>query len=247
MPDFTQITFEQQGNVGRLVLNRPEKRNAQTFEMWDELRQLGQQLLADPGELTVLVVSGAGGCFSSGLDTTILTSGALANDAVDGQAFQEAFSWLRSGAFVSIAAIERFAIGAGMELALWCDMRLASEGTVFALPEVEYGIIPDLGGCTLLAEICGYGRAIEIITTARKFDAMEAHRLGIVNEVVSVEQFQPRVEALVQLLSKRSPHSLRGAKRATVASLPETGASLAASRDSIHACIRDLAARHVRK
>lgn len=243
MPPFSQIIFEQQGPVGRLVLNRPEKRNAQTFEMWGELRQLGQQLLEEPGELAVVVVTGAGGCFSSGLDTSIFASGALASAAVDGKACQEAFSWLRAAPFITIAAMERFAIGAGLELALWCDMRIAAVGTVMSLPEVEYGIIPDLGGCTLLAEVCGYGRAIEIITTARKFDAADGYRLGIINEVVDSQDLQQRVTELTALLSKRSLHSLRGAKRATVAALPDTAPSLEVSCESIAACIRDLTAK----
>jgi len=237
----TQITFERRGRVGHLTLNRPEKRNAQTFEMWKELRDLGQQLLAEPGELAVVVVSGAGGCFSSGIDTSVFTSGALLTGDIDGKQVQEAFSWLRSGQFVSIAAIEKYALGAGLELALWCDIRLATEGTVLSLPEIEFGIIPDLGGCSLLSEICGYGRAIEIITTARRFDVSEAYRIGLVNEVIALAQFRQRVDELAGVISKRSLTSLRGAKRATVAALPDPTHSLAVSQEALQDCVRELA------
>jgi enoyl-CoA hydratase/carnithine racemase len=240
MASFTQISFERRGAIGHLTLQRPEKRNAQTLEMWQELRQLGQQLLAEPGDLAVVVVSGAGNHFSSGIDTNLLTSGALLTSPIDGKAVQEAFSWLRAGPFISIAAIEKCAIGAGMELALWCDLRLATEGTIFALPEIEFGIIPDLGGCSLLAEVCGYGRALELVTTARRFDATEAHRLGLVTEVVALDQMPRRVEDLAGLLAKRSLTALRGAKRATLAAIPDPAPSLAVSLEVLTDCFRQM-------
>ena len=243
MATFSQIAFERRGAIGYLTLQRPEKRNAQTLEMWQELRQLGQRLLAEPGELAVVVVAGAGGCFSSGVDTTLLTSGALLTGSIDGKTIQEAFSWLRASQFISIATIEKCAIGAGLELALWCDLRLAAEGTIFSLPEIGFGIIPDLGGCSLLAEVCGYGRAIELIMTARRFGAVEALQLGIVNEVVAVDQLPRRVEELAGLLARRSLTALRGAKRATLAALPDTASSLAVSLDVITECFQSLAAR----
>lgn len=241
MPISTQITFERRGPVGHLVLNRPEKKNAQTFEMWKALRQLGQELLANPGELAVVVVSGAGGCFSSGIDTSVFTSGALLTGAVDGKEVQEAFSWLRAGEFLTLAVIEKYALGAGMELALWCDMRLATEGTVFSLPEVEFGILPDLGGCSLLPEICGYGRAIDIITTARRFDVVEAYRIGLVNEIVPSDKIHQRAEELTTVWRKRTLASLRGSKRATVAALPDPTHSLAVSQVALQECVRVIA------
>ena len=140
-----------------------------------------------------------------------------------------------------VKCMQGYAVAGGLELALWCDIRIATEGTVLALPEIEFGIIPDLGGCSLLAEICGYGRAIDIITTARRFDASEAHRLGIVNEVVAPDKLHPRIEELTTLLSKRSLTALRGAKRATVASLPDPTHSLTVSLEAIGECIRELA------
>jgi enoyl-CoA hydratase/carnithine racemase len=243
----TQITFERRGTIGHLVLQRSEKRNAQTLEMWKELRQLGQELLAEPDDLAVLIVSGAKGHFSSGIDTSILTSGALLTGNIDGKAIQEAFSWLRAGQFITIAAIEKCAIGAGMELALWCDLRFASEGTIFALPEIEFGIIPDLGGCSLLPEIIGYSRAMDVITTARRFDATEALRLGLVSEVIAPDQLHHRVERLADLLTKRSLVALRGAKRATRAAIPDPAPSLGVSLDAIVDCFHELIAVHQAK
>ena len=232
--------------LGELLLHRPEKRNAQTLQMWNELGHLGQQLLANPDDLAVVVVRGSGGCFSSGLDTSVFTSGELTTGSFDGAAIQQAFAWLRHGSFISIAAIEKFAIGAGLELALWCDMRLITEGSFVSLPEIDYGIIPDLGGCALLPEICGYAVAIELITTARRVDAIEALQLNIVNEVVKSEELDGRLETLTTLLSKRSLTALRGAKRACVAALADTSESLRVAQEHVTKCLDLLQKQHQR-
>lgn len=237
MSTYEHIRFTKRGVVGELLLHRPEKRNAQTLAMWKELGQLGEQLLANPNDLAVVIVRGSGGCFSSGLDTSMFSSGELASGTFDGAAIQKAFAWLRHGSFISIAAIEKFAIGAGLELALWCDLRLITEGSFVSLPEIEYGIIPDLGGCALLPEICGYAAAIELITTARRVDAVEALQLNIVNEVVKPAQLDSRLEALTILLSKRSLTALRGVKRACVKALADTSESLRVAQEEVSKCL----------
>ncbi len=244
MSTYEHIRFTKRGAVGELLLHRPEKRNAQTLQMWNELGHLGRQLIEDPGDLAVIVVRGSGGCFSSGLDTSLFTSGELASGSFDGAAIQQAFVWLRNGSFITIAAIEKFAIGAGLELALWCDLRLITEGSFVSLPEIEYGIIPDLGGCALLPDICGYAAAIELITTARKVDAIEALQVGIVNEVVKPAQLDSRLEALTTLFSKRSLTALRGAKRACLAALVDSRESLRVSQEEVMKCLKLLQKQH---
>jgi enoyl-CoA hydratase/carnithine racemase len=244
MSNYEHIRFTRRGAVGELMLHRPEKRNAQTFQMWNELGHLGQHLLANPDDLAVIVVRGSGGCFSSGLDTSVFTSGELTAGAFDGAAIQRAFAWLRHGSFISVAAIEKFAIGAGLELALWCDMRLITEGSFVSLPEVEYGIIPDLGGCALLPDICGYAVAIELITTARRVDAVEALQLNIVNEVVKTEELDGRMETLTTQLTKRSLTALRGAKRACLAALVDSRESFRVSQEEVTKCLNSLKKLH---
>jgi enoyl-CoA hydratase/carnithine racemase len=238
MSSFEQIRYTRQDNIGELTLHRPEKRNAQTPQMWSELGELGRTILADPGDLLVLVVRGAGGCFSSGLDTSLFTSGELAS--VDGRAVQAAFRWLREGPFVSLAVMEKFAIGAGLELALWCDLRLATTGCFFALPEIEHGILPDLGGCALLPEICGYSRAMELITTARRIDASEAKTWGLVNQVVDPEQLETSLHQIIKLLASRSPMALHGAKRSTLSALSSIDHSLEVSQQAVTNCLQEL-------
>lgn len=240
MSNYEHIRYTRRGAVGELLLHRPEKRNAQTLQMWNELGHLGEQLLANPGDLAVVVVRGSSGCFSSGLDTSVFTSGELTTGSFDGAAIQQAFAWLRHGSFISIAAIEKFAIGAGLELALWCDLRLITEGSFVSLPEIEYGIIPDLGGCVLLPDFCGYATALELITTARRVDAIEALQIGIVNEVVKPDQLDSRLEAMTTLLTKRSLTALRGAKRACIAALVDSRESLRVSQEEVTKCLNSL-------
>ncbi|HQR41466.1 MAG TPA: enoyl-CoA hydratase/isomerase family protein [Gemmatales bacterium] len=239
MSDYSEILFERQGRVGLLTLHRPQKRNAFTLQMWEELRHLGDRLLVNPGELAVVIVRGSGGVFSSGIVTSLLTTPALSSGTVDVEKIQAAYRWLRQSPFITLAAIEKYAIGAGLELALWCDIRLATTGTQFALPELDFGIIPDLGGCSLLPEVVGYSRAMELIVSARRFDANEAHHMGLIQEVVSPEAWTARLEYWQQRLSGLSLSALRGAKQSALASLPDTSRSEQLSRMNMAQCLRE--------
>ena len=183
------------GHVGRLVLNRPDKLNSMTLDMWREMRQLGASLLADPGDVRALVVTGEGRAFSSGLDTSVFAGGGRAGVAqlaadepvariptptVAGiLVAQEAFTWLEEAPFATIAAIRGFALGGGLQLALACDVRIVARGARLGLLEFRYGIIPDLGGTQRLPRLVGAGKAKEMIFTAAQIDADEAYRIGL--------------------------------------------------------------------
>ena len=112
-----------------------------------------------------------------------------------------------------IAAIERACIGAGLELALCCDIRVAAEGTVFAIPEVQLGIVPDMGGTQRLPRTVGIGKAKELIYSARRFDAAEALRLGLVNAVHPAGELQARVAELAAEIAANAPLAVQAAKR----------------------------------
>ena len=178
--DWNTLRLERDGHVGRLVLNRPDKLNSFTIEMWRELRELGQALVADPDDLRALIVIGAGRAFSSGIDTTVFTGGSQDgiadgpdagtrhdNPMVDGiMRTQESFSWLEDAPFATIAAVRGYALGAGLQIALACDIRVFAHGVSVGLLEHKYGIIPDLGGTQRLPRLVGPGKAKEMIFTA---------------------------------------------------------------------------------
>ena len=112
-----------------------------------------------------------------------------------------------------IAAIQRVCMGAGMELALCCDIRIAAEDTVFSIPEVQLGIIPDMGGTQRLPRTIGVGMAKELIYSARRFDAAEALRIGFVNHVYPTGELQTRAGELAAEIAANGPLAVQAAKR----------------------------------
>jgi enoyl-CoA hydratase/carnithine racemase len=232
MTDFETIQLERDGNVGWLRLNRPEKLNSFSIQMWRELRTLGQELRDDP-DLRVLVVIGNGRAFSSGIDTSVFTTGAGADSieggddvgtrhedpTVDGiMRTQEAYNWLAEARYPTIAAVRGYALGAGLQIALACDIRIFARGTQVGLLEHKYGILPDLGGTQRLPRVVGPGKAKEMIWTAARIDADEAHRIGLCERLVEEPELEKEAEALAQAIAAQPPLAVQGSKRAINAS-----------------------------
>lgn len=229
------IRLEVREHVATLVLHRPERLNAFTLEMWAEMRELGRELVADPGDIRAMVVRGEGRAFSSGLDTSVFAEGgfdavATGSDAPSASGHgdprvdvilqaQDAYTWLQEAPFVTIAAIRGFALGAGLQAALACDIRVCARGAQLGLLEHKYGILPDLGGTQRLPRIVGAGKAIELITTAARIDAEEAYRIGLVERLVGDEELEPASLELATTIAAQPPLAVRGAKRAVHAAL----------------------------
>ena len=233
------ISYEQVGAVGWLRLNRPDRLNAMTIEMWEELAKLGESL-GDDASLRCLVVMGEGRAFSSGIDVEHLLSGAggaLFAEAGKGNAasqadspssgraiedklvsrigdLQEAYTWLADAPYPTIAAIRGYALGGGLQLALACDLRIATRGTKLALPEHKYGLLPDLGGTYWLPRIVGPAKAKELTFTAETIDADEALRIGLVNRLVEDAELEQAATAMAERIAGQPPIAVRGAKRA---------------------------------
>ncbi len=239
LPTYDTLRFELDGHVGRLVLDRPEKLNSFTIAMWGELRDLGSRLLQDPGELRALIVIGEGRAFSSGIDTSVFSDGGAAGDLAADAAptathadpmvagillAQESFTWLEEAPFVTIAAVRGYALGAGLQLALACDIRVLARGTKVGLLELQYGILPDLGGTQRLPRLVGASRAKQLIFTRAKIDADEAERIGLAEQVVSDEELEGVALELAETIAAQPPIAVRGVKRAIAAA--ESGASV---------------------
>jgi enoyl-CoA hydratase/carnithine racemase len=231
--EFDTLRFKVKEGVAWVRLNRPDRLNAFTPQMWAEMRTLGRELLADPGDIRVLVVSGEGRAFSSGIDTSVFSEGLSGDDLGDDETptrhdtpavnailtAQDAYNWLAEVPFVTVAAIRGFALGAGLQLALACDIRIAARGTRMGLLELQYGILPDLGGTQRLPRIVGIGKAIELISTAAKIDADEAFRIGLVERVVGDEELWETADDLAATIAAQPPLAVRGTKRAVHAAL----------------------------
>lgn len=243
--EFTTLSVERSGDVVHVQLQRPEKLNAQTHQMWFELRLLGATLGQDKS-IRTLVVSGAGRSFSAGLDTAVLADfmGAMPDDlkGIDGPEagaiLQSSFTWLNEAPYPTIAAVQGHALGAGCQLALACDLRIAADNAVFAVPETNWGLIPDLGGTVWLPQLVGPALAKELMWLAERIDATEAHRIGLVNHVVPVADLLGEAHALARRLAARPPLAVTAIKRAVQVGLCDQPSALA---ESIRGQIRCLA------
>jgi enoyl-CoA hydratase/carnithine racemase len=183
------------GERATLTLTRPDIRNAQDPEMWAALADAGRSL---SGQVRLVVVRGEGLSFSAGLDRRQFGMlGEMGRDpAVEERiaGFQAAFTWLSAPDLVSIAAVQGHAIGAGFQLALACDLRVARTGTVFSMKETSLGIVPDLTGTHPLVTAVGLPRALEWCLTGRMVTAEEAFAAGMLNAVT--DDLDGAVEAL---------------------------------------------------
>jgi enoyl-CoA hydratase len=211
---YKTLIYEKKDNIGLLTINRPEKMNAISRELTSELRQLLDEIESDE-ELRVLVITGAG--------DKAFVAGADVNEIVDREAKmgrrvskerQEIFSRIENLHVPSIAAVNGYALGGGLELALACSIRICSEKAQFGAPEVKLGIIPGDGGTQRLPRLVGLGRAMEMILTGDFIDAQEACRIGLVNRVVPPEKLMSAAMELAQKIASRPPLAVRYAKEA---------------------------------
>ncbi len=207
------------GEVAVLTLNRPDKLNALSTALE---RELGAAL--DRGDVAgarAVVIEGAGRAFSAGADVTEM--GDQTPDAVmryyaeTGGVYERIASWPTP----TIAAIHGYCLGGGFELALACDLRVASRDSVFGLPEVEIGILPSSGGTHRLVRIAGPARATELMFARRRLSADEAHRIGVVTEIVDGDATERAVELATDVASL-PPLAVRVTKRA-IAAASESG------------------------
>jgi enoyl-CoA hydratase/carnithine racemase len=219
---YQTIRYERSGHIGTLTLARPAKRNAQNPLMWQELAQLGAELLPDE-TLRCLVVAGEGPSFSAGIDLVEGLAGMVAEwteRAADeltleaGLAAAGTFGWIPRLGCPSIAAVQGHAYGAGLQLALACDFRVFAQSAQVGLTETRYGILPDMGATVRLPRIVGESRARELILLGEVIDAAEALRIGLANSVVEDEGLASAAVELATRLASQPPLALRGARRA---------------------------------
>lgn len=192
-------------------MRRPEVRNAQTPRTWEALAEIGVGLADD---VLAVVVRGEGTSFSAGLDRRLLHP-----DGVDGMPgighlatldeeqadaeiarYQEAFVWLRDPKRITVAAVHGHAVGAGFQLALACDLRVLADDAQLRMAETSLGIVPDLGGTAPLVRCVGYAAAVEICLSGRAVGAHEALQRGLATAVVTADELDGAVAALLDRL-----------------------------------------------
>ena len=219
MNGFKTLIYEKKDHIAYVTLNRPQALNVYNIQMRDDLYQVLSAIKDDP-EVRVGIFKGAGEkAFCSGADLNeFLTapSPVVARKVRFGRNV-----W---GLFLSIpqpliAAVHGYVLGSGIEMALCCDIRIASEDARFGLPEVGLGIIPAAGATQTLPRIIGRARALEMLLTTRWLNAEEAYRFGLVNRVVSREKLYETAEEMAQKIASYHPMAVRSAKEAVVRGL----------------------------
>ncbi len=212
-----QLKFSVDDGIGRIVLNRPERMNAFTFEMIDAWRAAIEECRRDDA-VKVVIVTGAGAAFCSGGD--IVEMGDRLEQTPE-QRKAELFDRIERIPLALedldkpvIAAVNGVATGAGMDMALMCDLRYAAQGARFAETYVNVGLVPGAGGAHFLPRLVGVSKALELFWTGDFIDAEEAMRIGIVNKVFPDADLLTEVEKIARKIAKAPPLTLRMVKRA---------------------------------
>lgn len=203
---YETLIYEKEGGVGIITLNRPERLNAINFQLAIELDQLLNEILED-AEARTLILTGAGRGFCAGADIKEMADPQAKRLPV-GRRYTF-FNKIEDLDRPVIAAINGPANGGGLELALACDFRIASEAANFGLGEVKLGVMPAGGGTARLPRLIGVSRAKEFLYFGNRIDAEEAQRIGLVNRMVPAEKLMDEAKAWATELAERPPLSLK--------------------------------------
>lgn len=212
--ELQNIRFETQpDHIGLLTMNRPHVMNALNATTFSELDQLLDQII-NTNNIRGLIITGSGKAFVAGADLSEIKDDGIEENRIYAKTAQDLLNKLEALPIPTIAAVNGYALGGGCEMALACDIRIASEKAKFAMPEVGLGVIPCFGGTQRLTDLVGKGVAKEIIFTGRMVTAQEAQTIGLVNHVVPHESLLECAMEQMALMSTKSSSAIKYAKLA---------------------------------
>lgn len=207
------ITYEQEGFVGIVTIDRPKALNALNSQVLEELQETFQAI--DLEATRAVILTGAGEkSFVAGADIGEMSTLTKEEGEAFGKKGNDVFRMIETFPIPVIAAINGFALGGGCEISMSCDIRICSENAVFGQPEVGLGITPGFGGTQRLARLVGPGMAKQMIYGARNIKADEAYRIGLVNAVYSQEELMMEAKKLAAGIAKNAPIAVRACKKA---------------------------------
>lgn len=214
MANSSFILSRTEGHVGLVTLNRPDVLNALSIEVMDQLIAALEALDRDPA-IYVIVLAGSEKAFAAGADIGDMASASL----LDMYDRNNLARWVRIKSVRKpiIAAVSGFCLGGGCELAMHCDLIVASESAQFGQPEINIGVMPGAGGTQRLTRAIGKFRAMEMVLTGRFITAQEAYEAGLVSKVVAKEQFLAEALRLAHQMATKPPIALKLAKEAILA------------------------------
>lgn len=210
---YETLLLERRDRVAIITINRPEKRNALNIKTREEGAALIEELRNDDA-INVVVITGAGDkAFIAGADIAEF-AGRTAHMQRDVMVQKSLFNAIDTFPKPVIAMVNGYCLGGGCEIALACDIRIASENASFGQPEINLGIIPGGGGTQRLTRLVGEGRAMEMILSGQIIDAKTAFEIGLVNHVVPADQLEATTLALANTIAEKGPIAVRLAKEA---------------------------------
>lgn len=219
MSGFKTLIYEKRDAIATVTLNRPEALNVYNIQMRDDLYEV-LSAIRDDDEIRVAIFKGAGEkAFCAGADLSEFLTAPPPTEARRIRFERDVWGLFLSIPQPLIAALHGYVLGSGIEIALCCDLRIASQDARFGLPEVGLGIIPAAGGTQTLPRTAGKAKALEILLTNRWIDADEASRIGLVNRVVPREQLIETAEELAGTIASYDPLAVRNAKQAVIRGL----------------------------
>ncbi|MGF7012573.1 enoyl-CoA hydratase [Lachnospiraceae bacterium PF1-22] len=207
------IEYKQKGYIGIITISRPKVLNALNISVLNEMNRVLEKV--DIKTTRCLIITGAGEkAFVAGADIGEMVNLTRSEGEAFGKRGNDLLRKIEMFSIPVIAAINGFALGGGCELALSCDMRICSDNAVFGQPEVGLGIMPGFGGTQRLSRLIGLGRAKELIYSAKKINAEEAYRIGLVNAVFPLEKLMLEAEKMATGIARNAPIAVRYCKEA---------------------------------
>lgn len=227
--ELENVLYETRGAIAYVTINRPQVLNALNGATWRDLRTAFEDA-RDDSAIRGVILTGAGDkAFVAGADIGELAR-STAIDAEQGSRFgQSVLGLIENLGKPVVAAINGFALGGGLETAMAASIRIAVEHARFGQPEVKLGLLPGGGGTQRLPRLVGKGRALQLILTGGMIGAEEAHRIGLINEIVPVDKLIPRAEAILQEITANAPLAVRYAIEAVNSESQSEGLVLEAS------------------
>ena len=213
--NYTNILSEENNGITTITINRPNKLNALNKETIEELHNAFDEANTDKNTKVIIVTGSGEKAFVAGADISEFADFNVKEGARLAAKGQELlFDFVENLSTPVMAAVNGFALGGGLELAMACHFRVASDNAKLGLPEVSLGVIPGYGGTQRLPQLVGKGRAMEMITTAGMIDATTALNYGLVNHVTTQEELLPLCEKIAHKISNNSSVAIRGAIKA---------------------------------
>lgn len=219
MEGFETVIYEKKGQIAYVTLNRPRALNAYSVRMRDDLYEVLSAVKIDD-EVRVVVVKGAGDkAFCAGADLTEFLTAPSVVEARHIRAVRDLWKLFSSMPQPLVAALHGYVLGSGLEIALYCDIRIASDDALFGLPEVGLGIIPGAGGTQTLPRIMGLSWTLDMLLANRRLSGDEAHRYGLVSRVVPRQKLYATVDEVARQIAAYEPAAVRCAKLAVMKGL----------------------------